>query len=84
MDTMGNKTATCKCVLFNDPPGPSLKPGERYIGSDFNSYGEAFCHTYEQDMWDEFPLPQTRCKIFEVKTATRGYGMPYHKPPQWE
>jgi hypothetical protein len=72
-----------KKVLYDDYPGPPLKPGERYTES-FSEDGEPFCHIYEQDEWDEFLQPQTRFQIFGVITPKDSYEVPKTYPPRWE
>jgi hypothetical protein len=71
-------------VLYDDWSGPPLKPGERYAGSLFSKDCEPFCHKYEQDVWDEFPQPQTRFRIFGVRTPKDSCGVPEPYPPYWE
>jgi hypothetical protein len=61
-----------------------LKPGERYAGSLFSKDHEPFCDKYEQDVWDEFPQPQTSFCIFGVRTPKGSCGAPEPYPPHWE
>ena len=69
---------------YDDYPGLPLKPGELYVGSHFNKYDEPYYHIYEQDEWNEFPQPQTRFRIFEVRTPVNSCGVPKQYPQCWE
>jgi hypothetical protein len=70
-----------KKVLYDDYPGPPLNPEERNAGSFFNEDGEPLYHRYEQDVWHEFPQPQTRFRTFGVRTLKDNCGVPKPYPP---